>query len=641
MNKEEILKDFLNTLKMSFRNALMYGTDHPAFSQSISNLKNKTDSLFKFIIPIYIGFTSRSVFIDERNWEKGQLFEELAKIFHFRKLKSVEISEGITEEELIYLISRLAVSPKDIIKKGGPSKIMNEEELPHITFEELDYYELLKGTGEEIKDIWVILLQEALETKNDEKILNLTESFEKVIKSFELEEIVENEEMVEALSGFFSQLEKLDAKQLQKCAKEFAQMIMRKKQSLSDPEGEKLNKICQKFKEKDLAATIWEEILTDDKFDALNFKIFSTLAGEEKKEGTAHFIANIFRKNESLQSNPKVINKMEELISESSSPLISEVYRNTLATLLHEISFHEELYFHNEHLFTNYRFMLVNLLKKESDKNEAAKLLKKLQNEWDKITEQKDYECLKAIYDILKEKKEELSSEPIYEEMNTHIIRYIERAILQGELSLYFEYFINAFERSTLDVNVYLERIFSDGNVTPYILRGFFKFFKEYIFYFDLNLEQNASNSRLIRKMIDSLRIIDLVISLVVLKNIYMLVEKRLKIDVLQAMQNLTEYDTKFLLPILKNKDFRLKAEAFVILMKDKNLKDSILKKMLAINSPFGTRNRRLSENIKIMDQKQIKEARPYLVALSKRKHYWNKKIRLQAQRVLEKVDAE
>ncbi len=639
MTKEEILKDFLNTLKMSIRNASIYGIEHPAFSQSIVNLKNKTDSLLQFITPIYLGFTSRSLFIDERYWEKGQIFEELAKIFHFRKLRSLEISEGITEEELIHFISKLSLSPKEIIKKGGPGKIMNAEELSHITFEELDYYELLKGTGEEIKDIWIILLQEALETKNNQKILNLTESFEKVIKSFEPEEIVESNELIEALTGFFSQLEKIDPEKLRVCAKEFIQTIMRKKQSLSDSEGEKLRKIAHNFKEKDLAATFWEEILTDDKFDALNFKTFSTLAGEEKQDGTAHFIASIFRKSEPLQSNPNVMNKIDELLSESSSPLISEVYRNTLATLIREISFHEELSFDHELLSMNYRYMLINLIKKDADKDETVGLLEKLLKEWESIVKEKDYECIKAIYDILKDKKEELASESIHDEMNAHIVEFIERAILQGELSLYFEYFINAFERSTLDVNVYLEKIFTDKKVTPYILLGFFKFFKEYIFYFDLNLEQNASDSRFIKKMIESLRIIDLVISLVVLKNVYMLAEKRLKIEVLQAMQNLTEYDTKFLLPILKEKDFRLKAEAFVLLMKDKTQKDNILKKMLAINSPFGIRNKRLSENIKIMDQKEIKEAEPYLIALTKRKHFWNKKIRYQANRILEKRD--
>ena len=637
MTKEETLKDFLNSFKISFRNASIYGIEHPAFSKSIFDLKKKTDTLFKFLIPIYLGFTSRSLFIDEKYWEKGQLFEELAKIFHFRKLKSIEISEGITTDELVYFISKLAISPGDVIKKGGPSKIMAEEELPHITFEELDYSELLKGTGEEIKDIWLILLQEALDTQNDQKIMDLSESFEKVIKTFELEEIIESEETIDALSGFFSQLEKLDIQKFRECTKEFVQTILRKKQALSDNDSQKLRTITGKFKEKDLAATFWEEILTDDSFNSLNFDVFTTLVGKEKHEGTAHFIANIFRKSESLQSNPKIINKMGALLSESSSPMISEVYRNTLATLLNEISFKEELSFQYDVLFMNYRFMLLNLIDREVNTDEMVVLLKKLHKEWEKITEQKDYECIKIIYDILKGKKEELSSEPMYEEMNNHIAGFIEQAILQGELSLYFEYFINAFERSTLDVNVYLEKIFTEGKVTPYTLSAFFKFFKEYLFYFNLNMEQYSSDSRFIKKVIESLKTIDLIISQVVLKNIYKLVDRRIKIDVLLAMQHLSNYDTNFLMPILKDKDTRLKAEAFVILIRDKNLKDKILKRMLSMESPFGIRNKLLSENVKIMDLKEVKDAKPYLIVLSKRKNFWNKKIREGAKRVLEK----
>ena len=107
-------------------------------------------------------------------------------------------------------------------------------------------------------------------------------------------------------------------------------------------------------------------------------------------------------------------------------------------------------------------------------------LLQKFLGEWEKIIEKKDYECLKAIYDTIKEKEEVLSSESVYKELDDQIIGFIEKEMLQGELSPYFDYFINTFQRSTLDVNVYLEKIFTDGNITPYTLGAFFKFFKEY-----------------------------------------------------------------------------------------------------------------------------------------------------------------
>jgi len=641
MSKEESLKDFLNTLKISFKNASMYGVEHPAFSESVNRLKEKSDKLFEFIIPISLGFTSRSLFIDGRYWEKLQLYQEIARIFHFRKLKSIEITEGVDISELVHFISKISTSPKDVIKNGGPNNLLDKEELPHISFEELDYSELLKGTGEEIKDIWVILLQEALETQNEEKIQELADSFEKVIKAFETEDIVESSELIETLTGFFAQLEKIDSKKYRECAKEFVQTMMRNKKSISEEGIQNLQKMASKFREKDMAATCWEEILTDDNFDSLNFNIFTKLVEKEKHEGVAHFIANIFRKNESLQSNPKVTAKMEELLSESSSPMISEIYRNTLATLLKEITFQEELTLQDDNLSTNYRFMLINLIEREEDKDELVMLLQKFLGEWEKLIEKKDYECLKAIYDTFKEKKEVLSQEPVYKELDNLIIGFIEKEILKGELSYYFDYFINTFQRSTLDVNVYLEKIFTDGNITPYTLGAFFKFFKEYLFYFNINLEQYSSDSQLIKKMIESLRLIDSTISLVTLKNIYPLGDRRVKIEVLLAMQNLTEYDAKFLLPILKEKDLRLKAEAFVILIKDKDNRENILKKLLSIPSPFGIKNKPLLENMKIIEQKEVKEAKPYLHSLSERRNFWNRKIRAHSKRILEKWNVE
>jgi hypothetical protein len=417
--------------------------------------------------------------------------------------------------------------------------------------------------------------------------------------------------------------------------------MMRSQKTLSETDGKKLQKISSKFRGKDMAGTLWEEILTDDSFSALNMNIFGKLIEKDDQEGAAHFITNIFRKNESLQSNPKVLKKMEELLSDSSSPMISDVYRNTLATLLNEITFKEELSLEDDILYMNYRFMLINFIESEKTKNEILTVLQKLVGEWEKITEKNDYECLKAIYDTLESKKEELSSESVYEEIRKNIIGFIEKEILEGEVSFYFDYFINAFEKSTLDENAYLKKIFSEGNVTPYSLGAFFKFFKEYLFYFNINLEQYSSDSQLIRKMIASLRMIDTTISLITLKDIYQFGDRRVKIDALQAMQNLTEFDTKFLLPILKEKDLRLKAEAFVILIKDEENRDNIFKTLFSIPSPFGIKNKRLIENIKIVEQKEIKEAEPHITSLSKRKNFWNNKLRKHANRVLEKWDAQ
>ena len=127
--------------------------------------------------------------------------------------------------------------------------------------------------------------------------------------------------------------------------------------------------------------------------------------------------------------------------------MISEIYRNTLAELLREITYKDELSFQNDILHMNYRFMLINLIEREENKNEIATVLQKLYGEWERITEKKDYECLKAIYDTLEKKKTELSSESVYAEISNNIIGFLEKQILQGEISVYFDYFISLTEK--------------------------------------------------------------------------------------------------------------------------------------------------------------------------------------------------
>ena len=108
-------------------------------------------------------------------------------------------------------------------------------------------------------------------------MLELADTFEKVIKAYEWEEIVESDDVIEAISEFFLYMENLEPEKFQDCTKEFVRTIMRHRKILTDPEKEKLQKIAQNFQEKDFASTIWEELLTDENFDSLNFNIFSKL----------------------------------------------------------------------------------------------------------------------------------------------------------------------------------------------------------------------------------------------------------------------------------------------------------------------------------------------------------------------------
>lgn len=138
-------------------------------------------------------------------------------------------------------------------------------------------------------------------------------------------------------------------------------------------------------------------------------------------------------------------------------------------------------------------------------------------------------------------------------------------------------------------------------------------------------------------KIIANLKLIDRPTSLAALKKIFLLVEAKVKVQVLKAMQNLSEFEEGFLFPILASRDRRLKAEALVLLMRYERTKHVALTKLLKLPSPYGVRNKKLICHIQIVEEKNLRDARPFLQALAQRKDFWNRRVRKEAARVLEK----
>jgi hypothetical protein len=133
------------------------------------------------------------------------------------------------------------------------------------------------------------------------------------------------------------------------------------------------------------------------------------------------------------------------------------------------------------------------------------------------------------------------------------------------------------------------------------------------------------------------LKSVDTPQSLMMLEVIYAAGDVAVKVRALQAMQGLTEHDEPFLFGVLDARDMRLKAEALVLLARQPRARHVALSKLLSIQSPYGTRNRKLIRNIRMVEGKDVREAGEFLGALEQRRDFWNRKVRREALRVLEK----
>jgi len=640
MSQEETLKSLFTAIKVSLKNASFYHKEHPAFAKSVEDLKGKLDSFMAGADSVKIGFTPYSIFYQNKHWEEDKIYRDLARAFHFRKVKSLEIKRGLTLQELTAFISNIHLPPKDIFKQGGLLKILEGENVFHLSLEELDYSQLLKGEGEEVKDVWTYLLDEAMAKEDQERLDQVAESFERIAGQLTPDDFTESEELPVNLSKLLGYMKKAQEERFHACAKILLKAFTKNKKLAQASKFEKLRILFSEIGEEDFASTLWEEIVTDSDFDALSFSIFSKLTERDKQEQIASKLNEEARKDEKLITSADLRKKIKALLSGTSSPFVSEIYRETLSSLLQDVSFQEELLLSRDQISRNYRFLLLNLFEEVSNKESKRTFLTKILEEWEEIIKTGDFEFLKHLSVALRDKDKEFASDTLAVKTNKLIADHVEKAILMGRTSPYLDYFLTTLEHSTLGVNSYLQGIFTDQRISPSILQFFFKYFSDSMLYFFVNLEQKASDSKFLDRMTESLKTIDSPLSLNALKTIYGLGSSYVKTKVLRAMQHLSVSDKDFLMEILKKGSYPLKKEALMNLVRNEATRDEALEFLFSIPSPFGIKNRVLRRHIKIVEETNLVEARDHILALNEKKDIWNKKLRKEAKKALEKLDA-
>ncbi len=636
-DKDKLIKDFLKTLKVAFKMATIYKMEHPAFKKTVQDLMAGLEAFFQLLGPLSIGFTPHSLFLDNRFWENEKSYLDLAKLFHLRKIKSLHIRPGIPPEELMRFASKITLPLKEFIKEGGAQNILKTENIIYITLEVLDYSQLLLGEGEEIKDIWPYLLMEAVQEDDRLKLDQLAGSFERVVGKFNTEDLIQNEELHKNFAQFFRYLKETAEGKYRSCAKSLLKSILACRKISSESKFENLKLLISDLREDDLASTLWEEVIGNDKFDSLSFSIFTRIIDKERHKKISTSLRQLFHSDDPQNRRPELEQKIKTLLSGTSGQLLSDIYRQTLSCLLSEISFEKKCDLDHQLLQRNYRFILLNLLAREKQRELAVRQMERILEEWEKVAQEKDLEYLESLLRVFQSRPQELGAEPAFQKVRESLSRLVEDFILEGDGRPGLDPFIEKLKESIHDQNIYLNRIFVDKKVSPTLLRAYFGFFSSFLADFTARLKRKASDSQFLEKIADSLKSIDQPVSLTVLKSLYLVGDARVKLRALKAMSTLSEFDEGFLFSVLESKDRLLQAEALVLLMRYERTKHVAFTKLLNLQSPYGIRNKRLIGHIRIVEEKSLVDAGPFLKSLGQRKDFWNRKVRREAARVLEK----
>ena len=641
MDKEQALQDFLNSLKTALNNSAVYFPGHPIFIRSAQDLKNKADSILSFINPLKISFSPKSLFVEAKTLDKSKLYEELAGFFHLRKIESLEMRSGLRNEELVLFLSKVSLPAKEILRSGGLEGLLSKEKVFSISVKTLDYSSLLGSEGDEVqgKDIWLYLFQADSRETPGVNLEKFADNFGEVIENIRTEDLLGNEKLRENIHNFLGRLKDKNPEKFIKCSRQMCKLILKDKGAAQESAFSSLRVFFKDLGPQELTQTLWEEIVSDDNFDSLSFNLFSSLMDRKQNEEVAASLAQRISGDDSLKIRPKMMRKIKELFLSSDKNPQQEAYRGRLSVLLKDMALDEGPASGqpSERIQENYRWLILNLLAQEKNKSRLSLILEKISEEWVGIAGEKDWEFIIHILEVYRARKDDITFNINFEPLKTRIAAFLEKACLEEEIVPELKPFLDALEKSSLDRNYYLRKIFEENKARPESLKLFFRFFPQDSAVFIENLKKKSGDLEFLKEMMEGLTGAPAESALEILKSIFPYSHLLVKIEILKAIRKISLKDRKFLLFLLNEKDIAIRRESFLALADEPRDREDALQALLGIKS----NKQFILENLNFIRETGLLDgAGPYLEKLTRKRFFWNKELRKAAQEAREELNA-
>ena len=466
------------------------------------------------------------------------------------------------------------------------------------------------------------MLEEAVTTDDDAKVIKLLQDFGKMIGFFTVNELLENAQILENIRNFVFYLRGKDKEKFLYCSKEIVNHIFKAKEL---PE-EELNKI--RILVEGLSETVFSEMLSSkifdvDRLEGFNLDLFSRVIGLEKLPAVVSLTAknihdNFFGNKEKLKS------KIEHLLNSLADPKLFLIYRDAFSPLLDSIVSTKEISFDHNSIKLNYRLIILHLLLHATSQQTMDIITKEITWELENMSQVVDFEYLGSLMDILKKRKAAIppEMEPVFQEMAKLITTIIEKSLWDA-LPENFYYLIDYPQSSAMGITFYLDKMLVEGKINSPGLGLFLRLFPR-----ELNIFYDRLSKRLDielgEKIISVLKTIDTDLALPMLEQIYSFCNTYIKVEILRAMGELGNYRKEFFLEILLNGEIPLKQEVLLALIKDETKKHEILEKFLSIDDPWRVNTKALLDNIRLIEKLDLKYTKVYLPELNKKLFFWH-----------------
>jgi hypothetical protein len=633
VDKDQIVEDFFRSLRVALTNAFSYPKDHPYFIKSVENFKLKLETLLVVFNPFKIGVTSSGLVVDGKNLTRAGFYDELSRLLHQRKIKSIEISGGSSLRELVQFLSLISLPQKDIFKNGGLSVLLEKERLTHFTILELDYSAFLQGEGQECTDVWGYMLKEAVYSNDAIKLDQLADGFGTLIKRVNEKDLFDTEGISPEVNEFLVCLRNKNKEKFDKCLNDVFLWLLHNKKTLSHDNLAKLKPAFNGLSQEEFTALLKEGFLQEDNFDSLSLQVFSKISEQENSPKITENFFNKMNNTQGLMDNPLAVKKMRSLLSSSQDDPMSAVYRNTLDSLVKNISFSGKLSFDHELLKENYLYIVLGILSSDEEINTLQLAAGILEKELVSAFKDNDTGFLKDLLGVLSKREKEKISVCI--DLEKTFSSTVENIALNDSLTSEQEFLLQMVSQPSQDLSLYLEKIFTAEKANKQALSLFLRLFQDSLGVFYERVDQRIQDTEFTGSLIDRLSQLDVPAIVGILEYIYSSANDLIKSESLEAMRKLKMVDIPFLVRQFNTDSLVLRRKLLSVLILDTQAKNIALDLLFKIPSFLGSKNNLLIENMKIVFDLKFVEAISCIKDLSHRRFFWNKRLRNRAIQIL------
>ncbi|MCF7873913.1 MAG: hypothetical protein K9L84_00850 [Candidatus Omnitrophica bacterium] len=624
----DIYQDFVKKFRVALTNCSVYFSEHPIFFQSIESFKENIDLLTRDKSFLLIQVKPEALIINGKNLEKRILYKDLATFFHRKKIKSIKIKKETTFQELSEFLLNVSQTEKNILSKGGMKKILKDKGVKNIEVDELDYSQLIKGEGKEVKDVWSYLLSsEQIQDNSKVASSSFVDKFMVTTKKYGVKEILEDKKLSKQLFDLFAKIE--DKDNFKKVVRSLAQSILDGKALDNITNKGQLKSLFSYLDPQDLVQFLTKFLQSEKRFDPVSFRIFSTLLSPDFHKAAANKLGKEIKKEKSKFN----IGQIKNLLTSFDDKNIISIYQKNLSVNGFNSVSKDFFSFDYKHLHQNYRLILLDLFFYEINPARLELILKKINAEIENDFF-KNIDFINKFAKVYIEKPASIKLKRLQSIANK-IWFQAEKNIFDIDDFRKLFFLTKILDSTTLNLSFYLDKI-EKKQFNPLVFRLFFKFFPRQADKIYLRIKSKTTDFNFLKKIISDLKLSNNQLALEVFKNLFQLVPVPVKIDILDTIKGYSRCDPDFILPLTNNQNFHLRKKSIEVGIKFPQLHKQIAKNLFSLPNYFGLNSKTILENLEIIDQNYISQVKLFIEKLAKAKFFWNRQVRKKAKQILE-----